>query len=165
MLYAVYWPADGTVADLILAIKGYINQYADASTIYLIFDRYYEFSPKSGTRQSRAGKLTNNHELFLTAPLPTQKNVLGSYNTKQNFILLIVDQLTNHYAHQNATKFFITGPTATTQNHQGRSVERFDLNNTHEEAYCIIIHQLKTAIDEGAQRVKIICDDTDVSCY
>ena len=162
MLYAVYWPTDGTVADLILSIKGYINQYAGAPTIYLIFDRYYEFSPKSGTRQSRAGKFAQNHELFLTAPLPTQKNVLGSYSTKQNLILLIVDQLTNHYAHQNSTNFFITGPSATTQNHQGQSVERFDLRNTHEEADCIIIHQLKTAIDEGAQCVKIICDDTDV---
>ena len=46
----------GTVADLIQSVIGYINQYREAPTIYLIFDRYFEFSPKSGTRLSRAAK-------------------------------------------------------------------------------------------------------------
>ena len=36
------------------------------------------------------------------------------------------------------------------------------LTNTHEEADNIIIHQLKVAIGEGTQCVKIICDHTDV---
>lgn len=162
MLYAVYWPPAGTVADLIQSVMGYINQYKEAPTIYLIFDRYFEFSPKGGTRQSRAAKFMNNHELFLTAPLPAQKNVLGSYTTKQNLIILIVEQLRMHYEEQNETKMIITGPTASTQSCSGSSVERDDLTNTHEEADSIIIHQLKVAIDEGAQCVKIICDDTDV---
>ena len=55
----------------------------------------------------------------------------------------------------------ITGPNVSTQS-MGKSVERDDLTNTHEEADNIIIHQLKVAIGEGTQCVKIICDHTDV---
>ena len=111
MLYAVYWPTDGTVEDLLQSIKTYLKQYDEASTLYLIFDRYFEFSPKGGTRQSRAAKMMNNHELFPGAPLPAQKNVLGSYITKQKLILLIVEELKNHFMHQNRVKVVITGPT------------------------------------------------------
>ena len=106
--------------------------------------------------------MMNNHELFLAAPLPAQKNVLGSYTTKQKLILLIVEELENHFMPQNKVKMVITGPTKTTQNYMGECLERDDLYNTHEEADSIIIHQLKTAIDGGAQCVKVICEDTDV---
>ena len=40
MLYAVYWPTDGTVNDLIQSIKVYLKQYDDAQNMHLIFDRY-----------------------------------------------------------------------------------------------------------------------------
>ena len=162
MLYAVYWPINGTVADLIESIKVYINKYTEVCTVYLIFDRYFEYSPKSGTRQSRAAKMMNDHELFLGAPLPAQKNVLGTYATKQKLILLIVEELRTYFIHQNSIKMLITGPTKTTQSHAGQCMERDDLTNTNEEADSIIINQLKTAVNEGAQCVKIICDDTDV---
>ena len=49
MLYAVYWPPSGTVADLIQSLIGYIKLHREAPRIYLIFDRFFEFSPKSGT--------------------------------------------------------------------------------------------------------------------
>ena len=65
MLYAVYWPTDGTVNDLIQSIKVYLKQYEKAPNMYLIFDRYFEYSPKSSTRNSRSGKLNRKHDLFL----------------------------------------------------------------------------------------------------
>ena len=106
--------------------------------------------------------MTTKHELFLGTPLPAQKNVLGSYSTKQKLISLIVEELRNHYMHQSNIKMVITGPTTTTQSQSGECIERSDLKTLQEEADVIIIPQLMTAINESAECVKVICDDTDV---
>ena len=52
MLRAVYWPTNGTVVDLMESIKKYLQRYDESSDIYLIFDRYFDYSPKGATRQS-----------------------------------------------------------------------------------------------------------------
>ena len=82
MLCAVYWPTNGTVGDLIESIKKYLQRYDETSDIYLIFDRYFDYSPKGATRQSRCAKLMRNHELFHEPRYPRKK--LFADRTPQN---------------------------------------------------------------------------------
>ena len=49
LLWTVHWPADGSVADFIVNVKKRIASYLTNSDVYLIFDRYHEYSTKSTT--------------------------------------------------------------------------------------------------------------------
>ena len=53
MLYAVYWPTDGTVNDLIQSIKVYLKQYEKFQTC-TSFSIVILNSPKGSTRNSRS---------------------------------------------------------------------------------------------------------------
>ena len=64
--------------------------------------------------------------------------------------------------HQNTERMIITGPNTTTQSHMGECIEREDLRTTQKEADVIIIQQLMTAVNAGAECIKVVCDDTDV---
>ena len=90
MLWAVYWPTDGTIGDLIKPIKVYLQRIDEASDVFLIFDRYFDYSPKGATRQSCVARLMKNHEFFLETLLLAQKSFLRSYFTKEKLISLIV---------------------------------------------------------------------------
>ncbi len=52
MLWSMYWPADGRVRDLVSGVASYLAHQLTSSvhSVHLIFDRYHEFSIKTGTR-------------------------------------------------------------------------------------------------------------------
>ena len=50
ILWVVPWPADGSVKDYIANFKYAIGQRLRVEDVYLIFDRYYDYSTKSVTR-------------------------------------------------------------------------------------------------------------------
>ena len=64
LLWTVHWPADGSVADFIVNVKKRIASYLTNSDIYLIFDRYHEYSIKSTTRDGRETGITRKHHLL-----------------------------------------------------------------------------------------------------
>ena len=48
MLYsAIYWPKGAEVKKLVEAVSAYIFPFLKESDVYLIFDRYHDFSIKS----------------------------------------------------------------------------------------------------------------------
>ena len=59
-----------------------------------VFDRYYDYSIKSGTRYSRAGKqASRQHALNMSTPLPPQMVVLIVTENKKQLIDMICHQL------------------------------------------------------------------------
>ena len=53
---AVHWPKDGLVSNFVESVKYFRNKTAVSTDVYLIFDRYSDYSIKSETRQKRIGK-------------------------------------------------------------------------------------------------------------
>ena len=104
MLWAMYWPADGKVCDLVSGVASYLACELTSSDqgVHLIFDRYPEFSIKGGARAARAqvntpddAGDTNSTEFMLTldSPLPPQSVCLKVTENKVWLISLITDNV------------------------------------------------------------------------
>ena len=65
---AVHWPKGGTAADLIDGVNNFILKCFHFADVYLIFDRYYNYSIKSNTRAARVMNFTCGHNLFHQSP-------------------------------------------------------------------------------------------------
>ena len=90
---AIHWPKGGKVSDLIEALRCYISRLICKSDVYLIFDRYFDFSIKSDTRIERLGTFLRSHSLSLSAPLPPREITMKSTKTKVQLIQLISKEL------------------------------------------------------------------------
>lgn len=74
VLWTVHYPSSGIVNDFVNCFVTYIVHELKKNDVHLIFDRYQDFSIKSITRTSRAGKqVSRKHKLTLNTPLPSQK--------------------------------------------------------------------------------------------
>ena len=78
ILWVVPWPADGSVKDYIANFKYAIGKRLRVEDVYLIFDRYYDYSTKSVTRGSRATGVSRAHHLQVNSKLLAQKILLTS---------------------------------------------------------------------------------------
>jgi hypothetical protein len=80
ILWIIHWPSQGIVQDFIDGFIGYIMDALFHGDIYLVFDRYYYFSIKSGTRNCRAGEqLSRHHKLTSNTPLPPQHVIFNCH--------------------------------------------------------------------------------------
>ena len=78
ILWVIHWPSNGVVKDFVNGFIKFIFEKLSISNLYLVFDRYYDFSIKSGTRKGRAGSLAaRHHKIRLDTPLPSQKVILN----------------------------------------------------------------------------------------
>ena len=84
ILWVVRWPADGSVKDYIANFEYDIGKRLPVEDVYLIFDRYYDFSTKGVTRGSRATGVSRVHHLQVNRKLPAQKILLASSKTRRN---------------------------------------------------------------------------------
>ena len=57
-LWVVYWPNTGSVADFAGYFWSYVREFLTVSDVYIIFDRYQDYSTKSSTRSSGAAGAT-----------------------------------------------------------------------------------------------------------
>ena len=80
ILWVVPWPADGSVKDYIANFKYAIEKRLRVEDVYLIFDRYYDYSSSTRrvTRGSRATGVSRVHYLQVNSKLPAQKILLAS---------------------------------------------------------------------------------------
>ena len=78
LLYKIYWPANGTVSDLIDGLEKYTRKLNADSDVFIVFDRYMERSIKSDTRQARIGSFRRCHQLALDRQLPPREICLSS---------------------------------------------------------------------------------------
>ena len=169
VLWCISWPSNGTVQDFIESFWKYILAKLAFSDVYLIFDRYFEYSIKDDTRQNRSHRYNVTHKLRTTTPLPPQQAVLTVPQNKVQLIKIICDQI-QHKAmtipeNDNAfrKRLVITGPAEIPNEvHLGISITRGDLRTWHEEADVIICQQVVCAASQDAQSITVVCDDTDV---
>ena len=94
---AIYWPKDGTVQDLLNGVRNYIQKHLSNDDVYLIFDRYRDYSIKSDTRAERLGRVRRSHSLAVGSPLPSKDTTLKTTATKVQLIMLIANDLLSHF--------------------------------------------------------------------
>lgn len=170
ILWCIHWPSNGTVQNYIESFWSYVLQRLILCDVYLIFDRYYDYSIKDVTRRKRGNlKSGAGHKLKLTTPLPAQHTVLTVTENKTQLIDMIFAQVRDKALDLSQdTKAFhnrlvITGSSdVPTEIHFGTTIDRVDLKTSHEEADVIIPQQVMYVAAEGASVIKVVCDDTDV---
>jgi hypothetical protein len=93
LLWTIHWPEDGSGADFIANVKKQIAFFLTNSDVYLIFDRYHDYSIKSTTRDGRETGVTRKHYLLRTTKLPAQTVVFLSVDNKKQLIRIIFEEL------------------------------------------------------------------------
>ena len=169
MLWAIHWPSQGTVQNYVDGFIDSIMHKLAEKDVYLVFDRYYDFSIKGGTRCNRAAAGTKQYKLRPDAPLPKQSIILTVTTNKVQLIEILCQQLSSQVQALPATqkafrhKLVITGSDPTPiQVKEGKLSLRDDLKTSHEEADVIIVQHMVHLARNGERLIKVICDDTDV---
>ena len=104
---AVHWPKGGTVEDLLKGVANYVGKLLSTADVFLIFDRYKEYSIKSNTRAERLGKLRRTYNLAIGSPLPSKDINLKTTATNVQLIRLISKYLLSVSLHSD-TNFIVT---------------------------------------------------------
>ncbi|MEM7297990.1 MAG: hypothetical protein AAF391_06960, partial [Bacteroidota bacterium] len=161
---AIHWPKDGFVADLVKVIDHYLTKTTASTDAYLIFDRYYDYSIKSATRQKRIGKFKTAHTLSLNTILPPKEVCMSSTKTKESLIEVVSNELIQRYkSRKNQSKLVVTSKNACpVETEKGYLIERSDLESKYDEADYLIPQQVDAAIKEGKKSIKVVLSDTDV---
>lgn len=166
LLWTIHWPADGTIADFIRNVKTRLTSYLSKSDVYLIFDRYYDYSTKSVIRDVRETGVSKKHHLLRSTKLPSKKVVLSSVENKKQLNRLICEELISdrlfHSQSTNIHKLVVTGedPCPIEISMDERRI-RHDLETKQEEADTIIAQQVLVCAGE-AHKISVVSDDTDV---
>ena len=173
LLWIPRWPSSIStkqplVIDYVNKFKDHIKEKLKKGDVYLVFDRYNNYSTKSSTSISRMAEGCKVFQLSPTAPLPSQTVCLTITQNKKQFIDIICNDLqTDQDFHRSITqnhKLVITGQQEAPVEigYGGAVIQRCDIATTHEEADNIIVQQaMKVAVDEQKQ-VTVFADDTDV---
>ena len=103
ILWVVHWPEKGTVHEFIRGFKKYLSDRLKQCSVYLIFDKYLEYSIKSCTRLERASKMSWSHNLTLVTPLPARETILNSTKSKRQLIKLTSEQLLGEFTEERCT--------------------------------------------------------------
>ena len=133
--------------DIVNGFLQYILEKLSYSDVYIVFDRYHDYSIKSGTRSCRAGSQASRwHKVSPNTPLPSQKVILNVTENKVKVIDLICEQLLDRVLHVQTTdstsyhRLVVTGSNPVPKEvNIGIVLQCHDLKTTHEEADVIII--------------------------
>ena len=88
-LYPIPWLASSaTDGDVVVKFKNYIEEQLQSYSVYLIFDRYREYSTKGVTRVSCGAQLSRVHQLTTVMPIPPPKVILTILDNKRQLICL-----------------------------------------------------------------------------
>lgn len=171
ILWCVAWPTSSTTSQALVrnyveSFKKYLQLHLNLGDVYLVFDRYIEFSTKCSARKARGPGGCRVYKLSSNSPLPSQKQILTVAENKKQLIQIIVEALISEGvvpgSYQN--RLIITGqehtPIEVTPG--GVVIRRADLRTTHEEADVIMVAQAIYAAKEERKNVVIVADDTDV---
>ena len=167
IFYVIPWPSSSaTVEDFVIKFRKYIENHLKTNDVYLVFDRYKEYSTKGVTRASRGAQISRVHQLTTSMPIPPQKVILTIPENKRQLISLIVEDLcdnTNFPETSNIRRLVVTGedPVPIELTSTAR-INREDLRTNHEEADNILAHQMVVVASEENKGVCVISDDTDV---
>ena len=169
VLYCIRWPTVGTVMDYVVDFRKYIERKLVYRDIYLVFDRYKDYSTKSATRAGRGAsqEKARLHNLSTTMQMPKQKTILAVPENKKQLIAIIVEDLTtNLHFPDNCSperKLVVTGQNDTpVEITRVCNIQRQDLRTSHEEADNIIVQQVIYVAKATRNNISVISDDTDV---
>ena len=84
LLWSVSWPKAENVISLVNVFNDYVMKFLHKSNVFLIFNRYHDYSSKGVTRQDRIGNARCSHNLSLSNPLPTKQVTLHLIETKNS---------------------------------------------------------------------------------
>ena len=129
--------------------------------VFLIFDRYHDYSIKGITHQDRIGNACHSHNLSLSTPLPSKEVTLHSTETKKQFIKLLAEGLLKGYTNAPCEPLITSQCKCPVQVHLGIKTLHHSMSTTHKEADVIIPRKVIIAIEE-VMGVKVVSDDTDV---
>ena len=116
--------------------------------MYLIFDRYRDYSIKGQTRLERLGQYPRSHALTMETPLPTRETTLKAIRTKADHLInLVTRALLDHCTSIKCQKtLIVTGQDSIPiQTEHGIEILRRDMETSQEEADVILqkIHVAK----------------------
>ena len=164
-LWSTLWPTKGCV-------NGFINSYIERllrllkdSDVYLVFDRYFQFSIKCATRSDCGKSSLRAFNVNLSIPLPLQADILNHIGNKKQLIEIIVCQLTEILQTRNFMYcLLITAKDAVPiELKDGELAYKEEWSVHHEEADVIITQQaMKAILERKVDNVRFISDDTDV---
>ena len=108
MMHSIlHWPKGRKLSDLLVALRSYITKILSKSDVYLVFDRYKDYSIKSDTRQKRLSQFRRSHNLNLPSPLPAKEIAVRVIDTKQHVIEMARNDLIKNIP-ANSNKIIIT---------------------------------------------------------
>jgi len=79
------------VSDYVKSFNSYVQQKLRLGNVYVVFDRYLEFSTKGLTQKARSPGGYKVFQLSANSPLPLQKQVLNVMQNKKQLIKIIVE--------------------------------------------------------------------------
>ena len=169
ILWVVQWPSNSShqqaqVKDFVDSFESYILHRLQDKEVYLVFDRYLEYSTKSCTRQARGAGGCKTFQRTYSSPLPTQTQVLNNPKNKKQLIAIIVQKLKQSLTEQiSQHKLVITGQEdCPIELSMGLCIERQDLISHHEEADVIVVSQAIYVSSVEKKSVGVVADDTDI---
>ena len=141
-------------------------KYLHFADVYLIFDRYYNYSIKSNTRTARVKSFARGHNLFRQSPLPSKDDTLSCAKSKVQLIQQISAGLVDIGLTNKNHLVITSNDHCTTELKDGKKTLRSDLGTGHEEADNIIIQQINQMGQQGCS-INVICDEKQMflSCY
>ena len=81
ILYLIPWPASSvTFGDFVVKFRNCIEKQLQSCDVYLVFDRYREYSTKCNTRVSRRAQCCRVHQLTTVLPIPPPKVGYPNYS-------------------------------------------------------------------------------------
>ena len=141
ILYHVVWPVSGTTGDLAASFGAKLAHYPPASQKIILFDKYDQEAPSAKDHERiRRGKAK---EVRLTAntPLPCREAILHNSKNKN----LLINILCGYKLPHNI-----------------QLVGQQDCVVTHAEADITLCSYMLKAVEDGAETIRILSDDTDV---
>ena len=171
LLWTVAWPSSSATNPAI--VRDYVDSFTNIlkhrlknGDVYLVFDRYIDFSTKYSARKARGPGGCRVFQLSSNSSLPPQEQVLKVPENKRQLIQIIVDTLISEGIIPGGyhNRLIVTGqddtPVEIAPNHV--VIQRHDLRTTHEEADIIVVAQAIYAAKEEKKYVTVVADDTDV---
>ena len=140
-----------------------INKKLEIGDVYVIFDKYKDFSIKSDTRKSRVSSVRKSYIINKTTPLPQRDILLSSNRSKTQLIDVLCNYIIEEVAKTMSNALYLTWESAKVVK-LGKIYDCNEIQSQQEEADTLIPLQVNHAIQRGHKEIQVHAEDTDVFC-
>ena len=139
--------------------------FLDDVDVYLLFDKYRQFSVKSHTGAERLGRIRRASKLSVGSPLPSKDVTMKTTATKVQLIALRANDLLSFFLSSKRKIVVTANEEYPEESHLGVRKMRADMRTSHKEADVMIPQQIAVVSATGSTCLKVICEDTDVFVF